>query len=202
MQVFFGETGTRTPGSASNLAIERQVAERFAESGFEHGEIVFRAPCFEPGKTVLQPEGLVPMALHPVHPALFRPGNFKEPAFETRIVDLGRGEPEDLERVKGVDLHGCVALMDFDCGHAWQEALRFNIRGLIFVEPELPRQGDAAAKLYGTEVAVPRFLINREHGLTLKSAIAGAGGQLSARIDADPSRWENRLLRDLWVLIP
>ena len=200
MQSFFQGAEKRYPGSAGNLAIEEKVARRFAATGFENGAIRFTAPSFLPGKTTLFMEGMEPANLFPMHPSLFRPGNFKEKEFTSRLVYLGRGTAEDLALVKGTNLEGAVALMDFTCGESWLRFLRFGVRGFIFIGENECERYDALVKVYTSEVAVPRFLVLPEQGQKLKSAALTSSPEV--RIQAEPSLWENRTLRDLWVLIP
>ncbi len=114
LKSFFEGAEVRTPGSAGNLAIESKVAKRFADSGFVHGEIKTQVASFLPGKTVITVGGLTPMAVMPMHPTLFRPGNFKQREFEAPLVYLGRGDFEDLKAAEGIDLSGAIALMEFD----------------------------------------------------------------------------------------
>ncbi len=202
MREFFQGAEIRHPGSAGNLAIEARVAERFAETGFEHGEIAFTAPSFIPGRTTLTLKSGHSVALFPMHPSLFRPGNFTEKEFSAPMVYLGRGTDADLDRLRGIDLTGAIALMEFDSGSAWLRYLRFGVRGFVFIGANDYRRSDALSKVYTSEVAVPRFFATKSHGAMLKHAIAEGGAAVDVAIRAEPSRWENRQLRDLWVLIP
>jgi hypothetical protein len=185
-----------------NLEIEERVAQRFAESGFKHGKIEFRAPSFVPGETSLSVNGGSPVRLRPLHPTIFRPGNFKSREFESPLVYLGRGEPAVLERLKSVDLKGTVGLMDFDCGEAWQNFLRFGVKGFIFIAQDEYWPRETLTKVYNTEVAVPRFLVGKDDGAALKTLVQESGTAPVAKFRAEPSRWKPQTLRDLWVLIP
>ena len=201
MQAFFSGADTRYPGSDGNSLIEDRVAALFAGCGLTNGAIVFRAPCFLPGKTRLLVENHDPIRLLPMHPTLFRPGNFPEDQVEAPLVYLGRGTDADIARVAGQPLDGAIALMDFECGFEWQRFQRFGVRGYIFIAGRYA-YGDASAKIYMTEVGTPRFLATAEDGAWLKSQLQAGASSMRVRIDAAPSRWENRLLRDPWVLIP
>jgi hypothetical protein len=202
MRAFFEGSEVRLPGSEGNLAMEAKVDRIFAESGLEHGEIRFRAPTFLPGRTMLSVEGQEPVRLLPMHPTLIRPGNFKQDEFSAKLVYLGKGTQEDLLRVTGVPLDGAIALMEFTSGNRWMRFLRFGVRGFIFIEPERYFHTDAVAKIYGTEVSVPRFLVARTDGNTLRDAVRDSADALEISVSADPSRWKNGWMRDLWVLIP
>lgn len=201
IKTFFSGAETRLPGSPGNLAVEQRVAERFAASGFTNGAITFRAPAFVPGPTSLTVENQPPVRLFPLLPTIFRPGNFEEKEFSAPLVYLGRGEAADLERVKGNKLEGALALMEFDCGSTWLRILRFGVKGIIFIEPEEYEHTEAVAKVYASEARVPRFLVESEPGLRLKT-LASSKTAPVVRVQAEPSRWQNGTLRDLWALIP
>ncbi len=199
---FYAGIGNRLVGSPGNLAVEEKVAQRFAASGFASGAIRFTAPSFRPGETTLTLEGQQPIRLRPLHPTLVRPGNFRVKEFRAPLVYLGRGTYEDLENLLGTSLDGALALMEFDSGNKWHRFLRFGIRGFIFVGAPAYSRVDTEKKLYDSEVAVPRFFVDAADGARLKSAIVEATGPPTVRVQAEPSRWQNEVVRDLWVLIP
>ncbi|MBN1669850.1 MAG: ABC transporter permease [Kiritimatiellae bacterium] len=195
-------TGPRHPGTAGNLALEARIAARFAQSPFKSGELVFSAPGFEPGETRLSlPDG-ESILVYPMHPSLFRPGNFAERQFTAPLVDLGQGTVEDLAALKGVSLDGALGLMTFDSGGNWRRFLRFGLRGFIFIGAEAYNRRDCLEKVHTTEVAVPRFFVPAASGAWLRARAAAAPGSLQVRVTAEPSRWAIRTLRDLWVLVP
>jgi len=199
LQAFFQDAEVRAPGSPGNLAMEEKVARAFEATGLEHGAINFTAPVFVPGKTSVTPDGQAPLAILPMHPTLFRPGNFPEKDFSARLVYLGRGTPADLDKAKGIRLEGALALMDFDCGQDWMTLLRFGLKGFVFIAPERYTKYDALGKINASEVAVPRFLAEAKEGAILKAAALSTSAVV--RVQAEPSRWENRILRNPWVLI-
>lgn len=216
LQEFLKGAEVRYPGSSGNLAMEEKVNNLFAGSGLQHGEIKFRAACFIPGETLLSfspptadppvAENQPPIRIYAMHPTLFRPGNFREKEFAAPLVYLGYGSNEDLDKIKGVPLAGAVVLMEFNCGTEWLRLWRFGVKGFIFIEPETYARSDALAKVYNTELAIPRFLVSRADGAILKANHAFGVTNIArgARVNfkAAPSRWENKMLRDLWVLIP
>ena len=202
MKAFFAEGPIRYVGSPGNLAIEEKVYQRFAQSGFEHGAIKFPAPSFVPGRTALTAAGMKTIELRVLHPTTFRPGNFKERDFEANLIHLGLGREKDLQAVKGLELAGNIAVMHFDCGDSWQRLLRFGVRGFVFYGYENSSYWAARTKVYATEVSVPRFAVDGADTEKLLAAMNKAGGALTVRVEAEPSRWKNVMLRDPWVLIP
>jgi len=199
-EALFGGVSSRLPGSPGNIEVEKRVAARFEASGLEHGEMVFTAPAFIPGKASITLDGGATYPLMTLHPTLFRPGNFKQRSFQAPLRDGGCGREADLGRLNGQSLRGAIILLDFDCGDEWQRFLRFGAIGFIFIDTSNDSHAQAAAKIFGTEVAVPRYLINAEQGAALRQALAEK--TITAQIDTEPSRWENRDLRNLWAIVP
>ncbi|MBA4388375.1 MAG: hypothetical protein C0404_10365, partial [Verrucomicrobia bacterium] len=196
-----GADEPRSPGSAGNLALEEKVSAIFTNSGLACGEMRFIAPCFIPGKTSLS-LATTNISLHPMHPTLFRPGNFRENSFKTSLVFLGDATEQDLQRAKGVPLDNALIVLNFNCGANWMRLLRFGPRGFVFLEPTDTTAPEAWAKVYATEVAVPRFLVSATEAAPLINVLKESGGHLAASIQAEPSRWENKPLRNLWAIIP
>ncbi len=197
---FFSGAEVRYPGSPGNLAVEEKVAQRFAQSGFPHGAIRFEAPGLVPGRTVLRTERTGPVSLYPMYPSLLRPGNFKQNEFQAELIYLGKGTTEDLHRAEGSSLEGALVLMEFDSGQNWMHFLRFGVKGFIFIGGRDYLNSEAVAKLYASEVPVPRFLVRQEQGERLRE-LAGDRG-VAVSVSAEPTRWQKTGLRDLWVFIP
>ena len=199
-EALFGGVAGRLPGAPGNLEVERRIAARFQASGLEHGDMVFTAPSFVPGKAAITLDSGATYPIMPLHPTLFRPGNFKQKSFRALLRDGGRGAEPDLGRLSGQSLQGAIVLLDFDCGEEWQRFLRFGVIGFIFIDTNNDSHSQAAAKIFGTEVAAPRYLIGTEDGAALRRALAETA--TTVRVDAEPSRWENRDLRNLWAIVP
>ena len=192
--------GSRAPGLPGNLALQAAVERRFSESGFTNGTLRFDTPVFVPGKTLIRlPDGLS-HAVYPMHPSLVRPGNFVEPEFEASLIYIGRGQVEDLERVRGVELNGGIAVMEFDSGNQWQDLLRHGIRGFIFLPSETYAHSEATAKVYNSDVAVPRFMASDAAAVALRKQFAAARST-PATVVAEPSLWNLQDLGSPWVLV-
>lgn len=205
MRSLFGTTGSMAPGMPGNIALENEIEKRFAASGFTNGALRFTAPVFVPGKTSICLSNEAPIRLYPMHPTLYRPGNFTESEFQASLVYLGKGEYSDLAAAKGTDLNNAIALMDFDCGYKWMELLRFGIKGFVFIGQSSYHYSDSHGKIYNTEVAVPRFFVEAADGAKLKSASLSTSNSVksvSAAVHSEPSRMATSELKDLWVLIP
>ena len=193
--------GSRFPGMSGNLAVQAYVEARFQASGLSNGVMRFDTPFFYPGETSVTLPGGQPIPLQVMHPTMMRPGNFSERDFEAPLVYLGHGRARDLQRVKGADLEGAIALMEFDSGARWLNLYRFGIRGFVFLEPDRYTNFDAKTKLANTEIRLPRFLAPAEVAGELRSTAVENPGVM-VRVQAQPSRWENGILLNPWVFIP
>ncbi|MCF7854870.1 MAG: ABC transporter permease [Candidatus Pacebacteria bacterium] len=204
LAAFIAPLGSRAPGSAGNLALEDKVAKRFADSGFAHGAIRFTAPSFIPGETTIQLENGPTVRLRPMHPSLTRPGNFRERTFQSPLIYFGQAEVADLAALEGFDLNDSIAVLEFDCGGAWQRLARFGVRGFIFLGGDMLSNREAQQKVTNTEVPVPRFFVDAEAADDLRSRLTQNDKRqpVMATINAVPSAWKNRGLRNLWAFIP
>ncbi|MDQ0290265.1 ABC transporter permease [Oligosphaera ethanolica] len=189
------------PGSPANLACEEAVATFFREGGTEHGDMRFVAPCFEPGVATLTVAGSAAMRLYAMQPGVVRPGNFAAADFSAPLVYVGSGDGAALARIAGTPLAGAIAVLDFSCGDAWRRLLRFGVLGFIFLEDGANDYQDAVDKMTGGEVAIPRYYLAANAAAQLRGAFT-ATPSLSATVQAAPSRWTNRELRNLWALVP
>ena len=199
---FFAGAESRYPGSPGNLEIERRVAERFANSGFNHGEIRFRAPILMPGETTLR-VGEASFNVQPMHPTVFRPSNFADRSFQAPLVYVGEGTSEDLAKLEGIDLEGTVGVLEFNSGEEWLSLLRFGFRGFVFLGADSYSRRECTTKLAETEARCPRFFLDGAPGDALRARLLDAENRtLAAEVESEPSRYQNRMLRDLWVFIP
>ena len=208
MRQLFAGIGSRAPGMPGNKELAKRITLKFETaakgSDFTTGIVKFRAPVFLPGKASITLSRSSAVRLFAMHPTLMRPGNLLEPKLATRLVYLGLGGYDDLEKVKGIDLDGAVALMDFGCRDRWMPLLRFGIKAFLFIG-----QGDGArydyadsyGKVYNTEAATPRFFVTAADGARLKKACE-KGGAPAVVTQSVPARWEVQTLENPWILIP
>ncbi len=202
---FFKGAQVRYAGSPGNLALEEKVARLFESSGLEHGEIKFRAPCFLPGRTTLTL--LTPSAetltLKPMHPGMIRPGNFTERDFLADVIYLDPdivAQKGVLEAIRGQDLKDTIILQEDSGGH--HALAEMGVKGFVFIEPPAYGIRQGGDKTLESEIRLPRFWISAAEGARLKDAVKAAKGRLTVQVQAEPSRWDTRLLRDLWVFVP
>jgi ABC-type antimicrobial peptide transport system permease subunit len=191
----------RFPGSPGNLLLQDKIGRLFESSGLPSGSMSFNTPVFVPGPASLEWAGGEPVRLYTFGPTLGRPGNFAERDFEAPLIYLGRGETADWDRLDGRSLQGAIAVMDYECGDLWLRVLRMGVQGFIFIGSDRYLHADSVAKLYTSEVAVPRYFIPASDGARLRERLQGPAA-LTARIRSEPSVWREATLRNQWVLIP
>ncbi len=195
--------GPRAPGQPGNRALEAAVRERFEASGFVAGSLKFDAPILEPGRLALRfdDEGDIHYA-EALHPSLMRPGNFDTDAFDAPLIYFGSGTVADLERLSGMPLAGALAVMEFASGDRWMDVLRFGVRGFLFLAAEDYEHADAVAKVYNSEVAVPRFFVDETATAAFRARLGKGVGPVTAHVRATPSLWRTETLASPWVLVP
>lgn len=203
IQAFFKGAEIRATGAPGNAVAEEKVAKLFANSGMQNGEITFRSASFIPGKATLTVKGLPPIEMLAMHPTLMRPGNFPSRDFETDLVYIPhQADTNILVSAKGRELNGTVGVREMQAGSSIS-LMSFGMKGFLYIEP--PSDANYASKqralITGSDVAVPQYFIRRADGVKLIGLLK-SHSRLTGRIQSTPSRWENRMLRDLWAFVP
>lgn len=145
--------GSRLAGSGGERKALEFAESRFRELGFQN----IRREAF--AITVPQPESTavldlgngVQATLYPLWPNLVRTSTSD---LSGRLVFLGAGRPSDL---KGKDLEGALAVVDFDAEARWQTLFRLGVRAVIFVEPAKATRFQFEAKFSAAPHDAPRF---------------------------------------------
>ena len=129
-------TGSRHPGSPGNLLLEKRISTLFSRSGLEHGEMLFRVPCFVPGKTLIE-VNRKSIEIHPMRPGAFVLATFWRVSFRRPLCWV-LATRRLLPPLKA--LTWMVRLSSWVC--KWRRlagVLRFGVIGFIFwIIPSLP----------------------------------------------------------------
>ncbi|NLF93457.1 MAG: hypothetical protein GX564_06175, partial [Oligosphaeraceae bacterium] len=201
LQSLLAGVPNRLAGSPGNLLLQERAEKIFRDSGLTCGSMEFVAPCFQPGAATLQlAEQGSPWPIHILHPTLTRPGNFPERDFSCELLYLGYGEEAALQALQGQQLQERIAVLEFNSGSAWLSLLRFGFRGFLFLDSPAATMLEGQSKVYATDVGVPRYLLPEPAAGRLRERLRS--GPVPGRIVSEPSRWQNQLLRNLWVLLP
>ena len=86
----------RSMGSADRVKTDDFVARAFAATGMEFGTITFPTAVFVPGRAELRLDDGRAFPLYPLAPNVVHPGNLPDGRWSGRLVDVGRGVPEDM----------------------------------------------------------------------------------------------------------
>lgn len=127
-----------------------------------------------------------------------------------RLLYVGDGQ---LQRFRGKQVEGNIALMDFNCGANWLNAARLGAKAVVFIEPERTERGEAEAKFIGIPLDVPRFWLPRKESARL-IALAETNLTFTVHLTAQMP-WEKRTaynligtlrgtdpeLRDQWIVV-
>ncbi|OGV78549.1 MAG: hypothetical protein A2340_12105 [Lentisphaerae bacterium RIFOXYB12_FULL_60_10] len=202
MRDLFVDARVRTPGSPGNQVLENRVDAVFQASGLKSGSMAFRVPSFVPGAATLQLGSAAPLPIWAMHAGVMRPGNFEQRDLPCRLVYLGQGESEDLAALDGVDLKGSVAVLEMSCRASWPDLMRFGIRGVLFLASDDIWPEDCFNKVTTSEARVPRYYVDEIQAPAIRDTFKVNRVIDNARIQSEPSRWENRIVRNLWVFIP
>lgn len=77
----------------------------------------------------LTPEGAAPITLVPMRPNGIIPPVTPPEGISAPIIHVGAGAAMDFETV---NVEGCIAVLDYNCGQGWIRALRLGAKGIIF----------------------------------------------------------------------
>jgi hypothetical protein len=117
-------------------------------------------------------------AVYPLWPNLVRTSTCD---VEGPLVYCGDGS---LASLKGKTLEGAIAVVEFDSGSNWRNAVKLGARATIFIASGTIRRAEAEAKFAAVPLNAPRFLIRMEEaGPLLRAAIRRESARLRCRQD-------------------
>ncbi len=103
---------------------------------------------------------VLPMWPNGAMPALCPSGGLEGP-----LVDVGRAEWEDL---KGLELNGAIAIMDFAGGRRWERLMTLGVQAVVVVEDNRVNRENAEGLFSNTPVPMPRFYVDRDTGSEIR----------------------------------
>ena len=190
---------SRSMASPDRTALDDYISERFRDTGFESGKIVFPTAVFDPGEAVLRlPEGET-FTLEAMWPNSAFPGNLPEGDWSGPLVDLGDGTPGGA-RTGSPD--GAAALLDMKSDRTWVTALELGAEILIFAGAARETNLEAVRKVGPVPVAVPRFYLPFGDVARLRRLLAEKDAPKATLTQTRPSRWRRLSAETNWVVIP
>lgn len=128
-------------------------------------------------------------------PNMVRTSQVATEGVQGKLVYIASGRLEDM---RNKDINGSIAVIDFNSGNNFINAVRAGAAGVAFLAPENTLRGEAEAKFMSVPVDIPRFWIPRESSAAILSAAeAGQTATLTARMP-----WREATGRNILVKIP
>ncbi|RLF04357.1 MAG: hypothetical protein DRK00_06900, partial [Thermoprotei archaeon] len=112
-----------------------------------------------------------------------------------KLVYVGRGYFNDL---RGKDLRGTIAIMDFNSGDNWVKVFKLGAKAVIFVEPSETSFSEALSKFKIVPVYFPRVYVKQDVGDKL---IELSRREVEVELVVD-MRWEMRKAYNVVAVIP
>lgn len=170
--------GSRVLGYPGDAAASRYILDQLKAIGLSDvtSETFKTSVPMDDGAFVQSAEGET--RVYPLWPNMVRTSQTPKTPLKGRLIDIGQARLQDME---GRKVAGSIALVDFDCGNNWLNAVRSGAQAILFREPDILNRGEAEAKFMSIPVDVPRYWISKAGAATLKSQI-GKDVSLSCRM--------------------
>ncbi len=178
-------------------------AQRQAVSGhWNRGRLKHYTGAFLPGEATIRAGGKS-ARIYQMAPNMVDPANLPDLRLDTNIFYLGNGSFENL---RGLDLTGGVAVLEFNSGREWISAAEAGADAIIFLEPEgeaTLTSFQAFTKVSNTPLSMPRFYLKRADAKALFGSGFDTVGRLgSAVLAQEPAQWQRLPVYTDWLYIP
>lgn len=194
LQAEFTQGEHRLPGSANFDRCLDALARRLRDAGLEPHVQTFDTLAPRTEWCRLSIEGGPDVPVFPLDNGVAP--LVTDGAIRGRLLWLGDGS---LEAMRGKDVEGTIALLDFDApGVTVADVFSHGARAVVFVGGGKATQWNVAKICYGGPVTVPRLYVDRE--TAAKLGLLTAEGRM-ASLDAKV-RLVDAVARNLWVEIP
>ena len=190
---------SRAMSSPDRGRVDEYVAARFKATGFECGQITFPTAVYVPGQAQVRLPGGRALPLYDMAPNTVHPGNLPGGVWEGRMVDIGKGTPQEMQ---GASLARAAVLMDIDSRKRWVSALELGAEILIFCGIERMTGRDGVQKICKAPIAVPRFYLRPPDARAIRKAISSGESVTVTLSQKRPGRWERVRARNDWVIVP
>jgi murein DD-endopeptidase MepM/ murein hydrolase activator NlpD len=104
--------------------------------------------------------------VHPLWPNGAMPSLCPVGGLEGALVDVGSADWADL---KGLDLQGAIALMNFEGGRKWERLMNLGAQAVVVVEDRHVNRENAEGLFCNTPVPMPRFYVDAETGAEMRT---------------------------------
>ncbi|HAA02159.1 MAG TPA: hypothetical protein DCE18_02165, partial [Syntrophobacteraceae bacterium] len=193
---YFAGLNDRSMGSTGADQAAEYIFKQFTEAGLSSvGTQKFLHPVPEASAASLQVDG-VSMRLFPWGPNMAYLPMTPEEGLTGSLVYVGDG---NLENFQGHAIHGAIVVMNSGTGGNWMNAAMLGASALIYLGDRDSTRNEYQQQNIPTPVAFPRFWISSEGGQRLQALAAKR--DLAVTVTAR-TRWQNKLVRNVYGLIP
>jgi len=188
------ELGSRIPGYPGSEKAARFVQDQFRAIGLKDVTVEEFDVSVPLDRGANLSAGRRSMRVYPLWPNMVRTSQLPPEGVRGPLAYIGRSSLQDM---RNKSMQGSIAIVDFNCGNNWINAVRMGAKAVVFIEPETTIRGEAEAKHMTIPVSVPRFLISRADAAAL---MAAAERQESAVLTCRMP-WENAKGRNILARI-
>ncbi len=185
--------GSRSPDLPVQQFLRRQIDALSANGVVLLGSLkgTVMAPVTLPGTAVSV--GDQSWALQPIWPNGVMPSLCPTNGITGPLVWTGKGDWGDI---RGQELRGAIALMEFEGGRNWERLYSHGAKAVIVVESERMLREKAEGLFYNTPAPFPRFYVNQATGAALRER---AGRQ--CRLDGG-ALYQQQPIESLFAYLP
>jgi len=164
-------TGSHGCNAAADYIVERLKGIEGIASVNEH---TFEVPVpNDRGGSISLPadaqsEGELEFAIHSIWPNLARTSKTLAEGSQGHLLYGANGQPAGLN---GLELEGCIVLMDFNCREGWLTLAQFGARAIVFIEPDETSRKEAQDKFLQIPANIARYYITRVELAKMLSAV-------------------------------
>ncbi len=182
-----GRQNHRLTGTGGTLGPMVHLTTRLKELGVPtvlHAEFGVVQPGYSQLTTTLTLDGdngsTQTIEVQPLRPNVVVPVSLDRPLTAT-LVDLGRGQEKTLQAAQ---LHGHIALLEYDSGDAWRQAFAAGAAAVVFLGSEDPLATPAAAKHAAVPLNLTRFYVDAPSAARVRTA---AGSVVTLQQETRPA---------------
>lgn len=140
----------------------------------------------------------------PVWPNGSMPSLCPEGGISGTLVYVGNA---DWRALKGLDLKGAIALMDFAGGRNWERLFMLGARAVVVLEDQHVNRHNAVALFCNTPIPFPRFYVERRtaNALLARAVRKGSSGRAAEGATGrlfGGSVYENRPIESIFAYLP
>jgi len=163
---------SRVPGYPGHQEAAEYIINKFREYGLKPGgedgylqTFNLSVPVDLGAEIKVLPDGPIFKA-YSLWPNLIQTCKTPEGGLVGKLIYVGTGSFKELN---GLDIEGCIALMEFNSQRNWLNLVKLGAKGVIFIEPDYTTRIEAESKFLITPLYFPRLYVLKDTGDILRS---------------------------------